>query len=42
MLDTDKTPEEIFENSYQTITDTLMKEVLEKVKRMVIEVLVKM
>jgi restriction system protein len=49
-LDTDKTPEEIFEDSYQTITHTLMKEVLEEVKsstsfffeRMVIELLVRM
>jgi restriction system protein len=48
-LDIDKTPEEIFEDSYQTITQSLMKEVLEEVKKstplffekMVIELLVK-
>jgi restriction system protein len=49
-FDSDKTPEEIFEDSYQTINHVLMQELLEKVKtstsyffeKLVIDLLVKM
>jgi hypothetical protein len=34
-VDADKTPEEIFEDSYQTINRILMQEVLDKVKSIV-------